>query len=307
VGPVRLVALSHVLWTTGAVLPVAEIVRRAHVQGAAVVLDGAQASGAIPIRWDDLGAEFYAVPGQSGCSARRAWARWWCDRTSRQRPCRRPAAASAAPHGGALGRGRPLAGRARRFEAAGFHAPSVIGLARSAGWLAMYVGLPWAHARAGRLAADAAARLGDTPGVELVTPPGRMATLVTFRLPGWPAERVAEELARRGFASVRIIPALEAIRISVGFFTGEEELGRFLGAVGRARPPYARIPAATSRHRVPRAVLDVSGPDPRPVPERSWLEVSLAPGPECAPRRSFRAVLSSVGGRGRARRALPRL
>ena len=250
-GPVRLVALSHVLWTTGAVLPVAEIVRRAHAHGATVVLDGAQASGAIPVRVDDLGAEFYAVPGQ----------KWLLGPSGTGALVVRPdIAATAVPTArgslsgataGALGRD-DLWPDARRFEAAGFHAPSVIGLARSAGWLAMYVGLPWAHARAGRLAADAAVRLGDTPGVELVTPPGRMATLVTFRLPGWPAERVAEELARRIFASVRIIPALDAIRISVGFFTGEEELGRFLGAVAElARYTPASLP--------PRPVIEFLG------------------------------------------------
>jgi len=241
-GRVRLVALSHVLWTTGAVLPVAEIVRRAHARGAVVVLDGAQASGAIPVRVDELGAEFYAVPGQ----------KWLLGPSGTGALVVRPdIAATAVPSirgslssvtADALGRG-DLWPDARRFEAAGFHAPSVIGLARSAGWLAMYVGLPWAHARAGRLAAVAAGRLGDTPGVELVTPAGRMATLVTFRLPGWPAERVAEELARRVFASVGLVPAHDTIRISVGFFTGEEELDRFLGAVAElARHTPASLP-----------------------------------------------------------------
>ena len=118
-----------------------------------------------------------------------------------------------------------------RYEVAGFHAPSLVGLARSAGWLAMQVGLPWAHARAAGLAHAAAVRLADTPGVTLVTPPDRMATLVTFRIPGWPAERVVEELARRVLAIVRPIPALDAVRISVGFFTTAEELARVLDAV----------------------------------------------------------------------------
>ena len=107
----------------------------------------------------------------------------------------------------------------------------------------MYVGLPWALERAGSLAQGAAIRLQGTPGVALVTPPGRMATLVTFRLPGWPAERVADELARRVFASIRVIPGLDAIRISVGFFTSDEELGRFQGAVAEiARHTPASLP-----------------------------------------------------------------
>jgi L-cysteine/cystine lyase len=241
-GPVRLVALSHVLWTTGAVLPVAEIVRRAHAHGAAVVLDGAQAGGAIPVAVDELGAEFYAVPGQKWLLGPAG--------TGALVVRRDVIAATVPPVRGSFSTAMPSVGDrddlwpdARRFEVAGFHAPSLIGLARSAGWLAMYVGLPWALERAGSLAQGAAIRLQGTPGVALVTPPGRMATLVTFRLPGWQAERVADELARRVFASIRVIPGLDAIRISVGFFTSDEELGRFQGAVAEiARHTPASLP-----------------------------------------------------------------
>ena len=58
-----------------------------------------------------------------------------------------------------------------------------------------------------------------------------MATLVTFRLDAWPPEAALDELGSRVFAIARTIPALDAIRISVGFFTSEEELERFFGAV----------------------------------------------------------------------------
>jgi len=43
----RLVSISHVLWTTGAVLPVARIAAIAHDRGALLLVDGAQAAGAI--------------------------------------------------------------------------------------------------------------------------------------------------------------------------------------------------------------------------------------------------------------------
>ena len=70
-----------------------------------------------------------------------------------------------------------------------------------------------------------------------------MATLVTFRLAGWPMERVAEELAHRVFAIVRTIPGLDAVRLSVGFFTTDEELGRVLGVVAElARHTPASLP-----------------------------------------------------------------
>ncbi len=70
-----------------------------------------------------------------------------------------------------------------------------------------------------------------------------MATLVTFRIPGWPADQVVEELARRVLATVRAIPALDAVRLSVGFFTTDEELRRVLDAVAElARHTPASLP-----------------------------------------------------------------
>jgi selenocysteine lyase/cysteine desulfurase len=120
---------------------------------------------------------------------------------------------------------------ARRFETAGFHKPSIVGLARSAGWLSMYVGLPWAYVRAARLARNAADRLAAMPGVALVTPRERMATLVSFQVAGWTGDEVAEALGRRVHAIVRSIPRLDAVRLSVAFFTTESELRRVLDSV----------------------------------------------------------------------------
>ena len=56
----RLVALSHVAWTTGAVLPVAELAGR----NFRLLVDGAQSVGAIPVDVRSLGCDFYTVSGQ---------------------------------------------------------------------------------------------------------------------------------------------------------------------------------------------------------------------------------------------------
>ena len=61
----------------------------------------------------------------------------------------------------------------RRFEASGYHRPSVVGMARSIGWLSMYVGLDFVHRRGTALAAASAARLASIPGVSVLTPPTR--------------------------------------------------------------------------------------------------------------------------------------
>ena len=81
--PARAIVASHVLWTTGAVLPVARIAALARDAGAATIIDGAQSAGAIPIDIESLDVDAYAIPGQKwllgpegmgALWARRAWA-----------------------------------------------------------------------------------------------------------------------------------------------------------------------------------------------------------------------------------------
>jgi selenocysteine lyase/cysteine desulfurase len=67
--------------------------------------------------------------------------------------------------------------------------------------------------------------------VTLLTPRERMATLVTFRIAGWTPDAALAELGARVFAIARTLPAVDAIRISVGFFNTEEEIERLAGAV----------------------------------------------------------------------------
>lgn len=62
--PARLLAVSHVLWNSGAVLPMPELSALAHAAGAKVLVDGAQSVGAIRVRPADTGADFYTVSGQ---------------------------------------------------------------------------------------------------------------------------------------------------------------------------------------------------------------------------------------------------
>jgi len=228
-GP-RLVALSHVLWTTGAVLPAAGIVQVAHDAGVPVVLDGAQSAGAIPLDVDAISADFYAVPGQkwllgpegTGALAVSAAALEWAE------PSVAGYFSAATPY--ATGRAH-LWADARRFEVAGFHKPSIVGLGRAVGWLSMFVGLPWAYARAASLAADAAAMLRRVPGVTVVTPPDAGGTLVTFRIGGWFTPTALEELGRRIFLVARPIPGLGAVRLSVGWWNTEDEVRRVVDAV----------------------------------------------------------------------------
>jgi selenocysteine lyase/cysteine desulfurase len=104
-------------------------------------------------------------------------------------------------------------------------------MARSIGWISMFVGLDFVYGRGMASARRAAARLAGIPGVTVLTPLDRMATLVTFTIAGWPATAALEELGKRTFAIARTIAALDALRISVGFFTSDDELERFCAGV----------------------------------------------------------------------------
>jgi L-cysteine/cystine lyase len=69
----RLVVLSHILWNTGQVLPMAEIVKACHTHPShhgrvQVLVDAAQSVGVLPLALDELGADFYAFTGH----------KWWC-------------------------------------------------------------------------------------------------------------------------------------------------------------------------------------------------------------------------------------
>ena len=60
----RVVSFSHVLWSTGAVMPVRAIADLAHERGAFVLVDGAQAPGAIAVDVGALGVDAYGLSAQ---------------------------------------------------------------------------------------------------------------------------------------------------------------------------------------------------------------------------------------------------
>lgn len=222
----RLVWLSHVLATTGAMLPVGRVAELARSVGATVVVDAAQSVGAVPVDVEAFGADFVAISAHTWLLGPEGIGALWV-----------------AP--GVL---------ERELGPFDFHRPSVVGLARACGWLSMYVGLAWVQRRGADLARRARARLASIPGVDVVTPADRMAGLVTFRIGGWGADAALDELGRRVFAIAGSVPAIDAIRISVGFWNTEDEVDRFADAV-------ALLAAHSPETLPPRPRLTVLGSD----------------------------------------------
>ncbi len=255
VRPARAIMVSHALWTTGAVLPVARLAALARAAGVVSVVDGAQSAGAIPVVLDELGVDAYAMPAQKWLLGPEGMGALWVRRGLADATV--PALAGYLSYREFSFEEPVLQPGARRFEATGFHRPSVVGFARSLGWLSMYVGVPWAQERAVRLAGAMADRLAAIPGVSLVTPRPVAGTLVAFRIAGWTAAEALAEVAPRAMAILRDLPAIDALRLSIGFWTTAAELDRV-----------AEVVEQVARHTpgtLPTRRLTVLGSDGQPL------------------------------------------
>ena len=227
----RLVSVSHVSYATGAVLPIAEIAAIAHDRGALLAVDGAQAVGAIPVDVAALGVDLYAIPGQKWLLGPEGTGALYVAPAALDRVRVTYASAWSVEELDLVGQSRSWP-TARRFEGtSGINHSMIVGLARSCGWLSMYVGVGWALEREAMLARATAESLGATPGVTLITPPEAMAGLVTFQVAGWSAEMILAELSARIFVIGRVVEALDAVRLSVAWFNTEDELERVLRLV----------------------------------------------------------------------------
>ena len=226
----KLVSLSHVLWTSGLVMPVRRIADIAHARGALVLVDGAQSPGAIPVHARELGADMYAIPAQKWLLGPEGLGAMWVRRELLENM--RSTFASFFTFASSDSRGnRMLAVDARRFQLAGLHRPSVVGFARSLGWLVMYVGLDFAYRHGAEMAHLAASKLAAIDGVTLLTPRDRMAGLISFQIAGWEIQLALEELEARTHCVIRTLPPINALRISVGFWTSEDEIETFVDGV----------------------------------------------------------------------------
>jgi L-cysteine/cystine lyase len=219
VGPsTRLVACSHVSWVSGRMMDVAALKRT----GVPVLLDAAQALGAVPVDVRALGCDFYAASGQKWlCGPEGSGCLYVREERLEELLAPWPGYGSVADPERAL-EFEPAEGTARLDH--GF--PAVMRSAWALAALDVFAqaGWDWVHERAAALAAWLAERLAER-GLD-VGPRGR-STLVSWKVADAKAE--VERLAGAGFV-VRSIPAFELVRASVGAWSSEDELERLVAA-----------------------------------------------------------------------------
>jgi len=227
----RLIAMSHLTYSTGALLPLRAITALAHEHGVPVLADGAQTAGAIHLDMKALDIDFYAFPGQKwllgpegtgGLYVRKDW-------LARLEPTftgyfsLNPAAYNAVdPHSFALASG------AKRFEVGSVFRPGIAALDASLAWLMDEVGMDFIFARHRELAALARQKLSAIPGVQVITPDFH-GSLVNFYTPADPLKLVAA-LAEKGIM-IRSIPDNGSLRFSCGFFNTIEEIEQAISLI----------------------------------------------------------------------------
>ena len=226
----RLIALSHVDWTTGEVLPLAEICAVARERGVLTLVDGAQSVGDIAVDAPALGVDMYAFTGHKWVLGPEGIGAFYV----------RPGLEVQSPNVGYaavfleetafdIHGDYELRTNARRFEAstvsptlaAGFAAAAEAVLERGEEG---FVGI---RERADFLMG----LLSEIPGVTLRSPRPAQSGLVSFETSGVVPKDAVADLLQRRFV-VRFIPDPNPyIRVSTHLFNSDEELEALATAV----------------------------------------------------------------------------
>jgi L-cysteine/cystine lyase len=224
----RLLSISHVSWSTGACLPLAEIVELAHRKGTLVAVDGAQSAGAIPIDVHALGVDFYAIPGQKWLCGPEGMGAFYVrrDRISLLRPTYVGFFSLRDPESWTLSGDVLFADGAKRYEIGSLFRPGLHAMLASLTWISEKAGWEWAFKRIQELAGEARELLATLPGATVYTPPTH-AGLVSFTVEGLDPLATVEALSAQGIV-IRAVPFRGgyALRVSTGFYNTCEELAR---------------------------------------------------------------------------------
>ena len=210
----RLLALSHVLWTTGQRMPVHELRRES---GLPLLVDGAQTVGAIPVDLGEL--DYYTVSCQKWLCGPDALGALYVREPERLRIAR-PSyfAQKSFERDGAF----EAVDGAARFDT-GWLTPAAL-----AGLEAALAGAPeWRFDRAAQMAELCRSALGEL--FEVIGERSE-STLVSFMAGDEPATAVSARLYDAGVI-VRDVPGTGWLRASCGWWTNEDDIERLVSSL----------------------------------------------------------------------------
>jgi L-cysteine/cystine lyase len=233
--PARLVILSEISYSTGQLLPLAEIVEAAHGAGACVVVDGAQTAGHIPIDVRASGVDCYAIPSH----------KWLCgpdglgmlyvrrDLIPQIEPPK--VAGRAAVSYDFEGHFEPEREKVTKYELTTVSGALIAGTVVA---IEQYLESSPAAVfdRARELYRHARRRFEGIDGVTVTSPHLEQAQtgLFCFHVEGEEAARVSAYLQREARVVCRAVREYDSVRLSLNAFNTEAEIDRAAEAVERA-------------------------------------------------------------------------
>ena len=221
----RVLSISHVLFTTGMIQPVARLVRLARERGIISVIDGAHPPGMLALDLQAIDADYYAssphkwllAPKGTGLLVTRP------DRLATTWPL--------------IASGDWEADDGRRFEHAGTGNESLVAGLAAAVAFQEALGREVIEARARGLATALHEALVRVPGVHVVSPRSSRfrSAMVAFTREGTTAEALQRHLGRAGFRTRRIAEfGLEYLRLSTHLYVLPRDLERAVALVADA-------------------------------------------------------------------------
>ena len=239
----RVVAFAHVSNVTGMVAPVAEVVAAAHEHGALVVLDACQSAPHRALDVRQLGVDFAAFSGHKMLGPNGIGVLWGRSELLDALPPFRT--------GGSMittvtMESSDFMPAPERFEAGTQPVSQAVALAEAVRYL-QGIGMERVRAHEEHLAQRMLDGLAAVPGIRVVGPPAGVprSGLVSFDVDGVHAHDVSQYLDAQGIAVRsghhcaqplhRRLGLVATSRASTYVYTTEEDVDRFLAAVGEVR------------------------------------------------------------------------
>ena len=227
----KLVALSHGLYNTGAILPIPEIGKILNERGIPFFLDSAQTVGCTEFDFEKTGADFAAFNGYKWLCGPMGIGVFICkkDSASMLEPV------NLAGESAMLYDGTKLAYKdiPDRFQGGFRNFAAVVGLQNSVSFL-QGLGIGNIREKIMRLANLLREELAKNPGVTLYGPenPEKRTSIVSFTINGKAPQETVEKLERQKFVlAVREISDTKIIRASPHFFNTETEMLDLAGTI----------------------------------------------------------------------------
>jgi cysteine desulfurase/selenocysteine lyase len=241
----RIVAVTHVSNALGTVNPVAEIVRRAHARGIAVLVDGAQAVAHMAVDVQALGCDFYAFSGHKVCGPTGIGVLYGRERLLDAMP---PYQGGGDMIGSVTFERTEYADLPRKFEAGTPHVAGALGLAAAIDYLTA-LGLDRVGAYEHELLVYGTSVLSQVPGLRLTGTARAKVGILAFLLDGVHPHDIGTILDRAGVAiraghhccqplMARLgVPA--TARASLALYNTRDEIDALAGALKGVREMFA--------------------------------------------------------------------